>query len=443
MKIKDTSQKADLYLENFSRHNPFVKAIQQLRLTKSELEERLTNRPDVINGFEYASASTKEIAIDKSLYLTPPYAIDIYSRLLTLMTMGYLNRHPAESDYDKYIHLSDINEAPAPESLNDSGSSVFVFGCSGAGKTQLFERLLDIMGTSIEHPPSEYTGHRKLTQLLWVKLDMKLGDSRSAFYRNVIEKIDAVLDTNFATNMPSGDSKDERFLYMIKVCRMVCLGLFVIDDVQWAMSETNRANEKKVTNQFLESLFNQLGVPIVFIGTPESKTLEGLREQTGRRLSHNGRVEINLHKVKSTFWQNLVRILFVNFLNMPEQNVTEEFFHVIHYYTEGNGDRLQSIVFNLLRKELDGDITFEQIFSAYKEEKEGFEVLKSPYSAINEASKKGVLLSGLNGNKEKKPRLEPSGDETSFNSDTFDEFIDEDDDEFEDQFIHKGNVDEF
>lgn len=415
-------------MDTLVKGNPLVTAIEERALSEDELKHKITVRCDNNVGFDKWGCSQMEVGLDTDFFISPPHAYTLYSRIRQLMMMGYVKRHPASYDYDKYIHLADLRKTPAPKKLKGSGKSIFIRGRSGEGKTTLLDSLLDTFETVIEHQPSPLTGGRKIRQVSWVKVDMSKGASRKAFYLDVIQEIDKVLDTSFASKIPSRDLEGERLLYMIKVCRMACLGVLVIDDVQWALSGTAANANQKITNEFLEQLFNQLGIPLVFIGTPEAEKLKGFAEQTGRRLAHNGSIEINSDLVTSTFWRDMVKTMFVSFLGMDSRHINDDFYHIVHYYTEGNASRLKTIVGNLLRREMTGCITAEYIHEAYSQEKGAFEKLKTPFVELSSSAGKKLNT------KSNKPSPKASPDRTEPES------ITEDEEDFEDIFIIKGET---
>ncbi|WP_218396203.1 ATP-binding protein [Alteromonas lipotrueae] len=417
------------FMDTFVKGNPLVTAIEKRALSEDDLSHKITVRCDNNLGFAEWDCAGMEVGLDTGFFMSPPHAYELYSRIRLLMMMGYVKRHPASYDYDKHIHLADLKKIPAPKKLKGTGNSIFIRGRSGGGKTTLMESVLDTIPTVIEHPPSPLTGGREIRQVSWVKVDMSKGASRKAFYRNVIQEIDKVLGTSFAAKIPSRYVEDERFLYMIKVCRMACLGVLVIDDVQWALSGTAANANQKVTNEFLEQLFNLLGIPLVFIGTPEAEKLKGFAEQTGRRLAHNGMIEINSDSVTSTFWRDMVKTMFVSFLGMDSDHINNDFYHIIHYYTEGNASRLKTIVGNLLRREVTGNITAEHIHEAYSQEKGAFEELKTPFIQLSQS--KGKKLSG------KATSSKPQ--KNTANKTTVEDSC-EDEDDFEDAFIITGGT---
>jgi len=420
------------FLEDLVQGNPFVTSLEKLALSENELSQAVTKRSDKRADFVFANPRVKEIALDKGFYICPPNAYELYMQIRTLIIMGYVNRHPASNDYDKYLHLQDLRAIPAPEKIKDPGNSIFIRGRSGEGKTTLINSILRNISVTIEHEPSHLTGGRKIRQVSWVKIDMSKGVSRKGFYLNVIQQIDLALGTSFATRIRRSDVEEERLIYMIKVCRMACLGLLVIDDVQWALSGNAANANGKVTNEFLEQLFNQLGVPLLFIGTPEAEKLKGFAEQTGRRLAHNGMIEIHAEPVESAFWHHLVTEVFTSFFRMPNEAFNPSFYHMVHYYSEGNGSRLKSIVAHLLRKGVSGVVTDKQIYDAYVQEKGAFERIKTPFVQLSENAGKSLNRKSSENkhhpdHSKNIPPDEPSGEE---------------DDDFEDAFIIKGSLHE-
>lgn len=361
--------------------NPFVSRLEKHSLSEEQLGESLNTPDKLLETLVSKPNWYKEGSLEKGFFQLPPHGYALYTRIMQLIRMGYINRNPATDDYDKYLHTAGL-EAPMPETLKDSGTAMLYRGPSGMGKTKLINLLLSTLPRVIEHEPSVETGYRALTQVLWIKIDMEVLGTRAGLFAAIAEELDRLLGTRFAPRVNKQPTLTLKRLALIKYCRMACLGLLVIDDAQWALKQHSATDDKKVSNAFIEQLFNQLGVPMVFVITPEQDTLKNSHRTTTRRISHNGNYEEPPYQVVDVFWQGLVKTYFTKFLSVPESLMEKEFFQCVHYYTDGNLSNLKRIVADFLQKSPPNPASlFQCVDAAYRNTKDQLEGLKVPFDA--------------------------------------------------------------
>ena len=304
--------------------------------------------------------------------------------------MGYLNRNPATDDYDKYLHEGGIT-APMPETLNDAGTSLLFRGSHGMGKTQLTNRLLSTLPPVVVHEASQMTGYRSPKQVLWIKIDMEVVGTRTGLITSIAEELDKRLNIRFAPRIDKLSNLTKKRLAIIKYCRMASLGLLVIDDSQWALKKYKSDDDKKVSNEFIEQLFNQLGIPMVFIITPDSGSLKSAKGTTTRRITHNGNYEEPPYESKEVFWTDLIEIYFAKFLQVPKAYLDDNFLNCIHYYTEGNVGALKKIVADFLQRGLpEHNTLLGCIDAAYRNTKGELEELKLPFETVTKSTGKSL-----------------------------------------------------
>jgi len=348
---------ANLLLEQWIDNNPFIVTLQALRLDEPELKSQLSARDDITSDYSTLPNSVKRIGLAKRFYVPPEYTFDLYNQVYHLMLIGYLNRHPKTDDYDKYLNLIEngevsLKELPSPNSLIDAGTSMLCTGRSGHGKTTIFDKILKTFECSeCFHSSTENTGFRRLPQVMYVKTYIKSATSKKAFLVSILNAIDEKLKSRLSAKLPVRDTVGEQVIYVMKICRMVGLGLLVIDDVQWVLNAKTTKDNKVVTNEFLEEFYNDLGVPMIFIGTPAAGNLFSAptqTEQSERRLISDGKFVLSDHSIEHPTWKTMVKALSVNFLGMSETLVDKEFGHAIFYYCEGNISKLKRLVNHIL-----------------------------------------------------------------------------------------------
>jgi Cdc6-like AAA superfamily ATPase len=368
--------------------NPFISALEDRVLSEDMLEEELNERSDLVPGFAIVAEHNKELALGKRFYVLPPQGLAIYKRILQLIRMGYLNRNPATDDYDKHLHKAGL-DASLPETLDEAGTSMLFRGPTGMGKTKLTNTILSTLPSVVTHDASQLTGHRSIKQVLWVKIDMEVVGTRAGLITAIAEELDKRLQIRFAPRIDKLKHLTNKRHALIKYCRMACLGLLVIDDAQWALKKYKTDDDRKVSNEFIEQLFNQLGVPMVFIITPDVDSLKSMKGTTTRRISHNGNYEEPPYEVTEEFWIKLIGIYFEKFLSVPETALDKDFFNCIHYYTDGNVGALKRIVADFLQRGLPNHASLLQCIDiAYRNTNGEIEELKLPFKTVTKSTGK-------------------------------------------------------
>lgn len=350
----------NVLLEKWVDGNPFIVALEKLKLTELELMSKLAERDDLQDGFCGAPAFIRRIGLSKKFFVPPEYSFELYERIYHLMVVGYLNRHPKSDDYDKYLHdinagKQSIKNVPKPPSFLDAGTAMLMLGRSGHGKTKEVDKILSFLELKNHfHPPSEETGWRRVPQVLWIKVFIKSTSSKRPFLLSILNAIDEKLGSNLASRLPSATVGDE-IIYVIKMCRMVGLGMIVVDDVQFVLNASKTKDAKKLTNEFLEDLYNDLGIPMFFIGTPEVTDLfaeKNQPEQTERRLISDGLFRVKDYASDSVTWKELVKATMLNFLGLKRDWLTDELESILFYYCDGNVSKLKRLTeFLLVQKE--------------------------------------------------------------------------------------------
>ncbi|WP_194757153.1 AAA family ATPase [Aliidiomarina indica] len=367
----------NVFLQQWVDGNPFIMTLEKLKLTEPELMSKLAERDDLLDGFSAAPESIKRIGLSKKFFVPPEYSYELYERIYHLVLVGYLNRHPKTDDYDKYLHdieagKQSVKNVPKPTSILDAGTSMLMLGRSGHGKTKEVDKILSCLDVKGHfHPPSEETGWRRVPQVLWIKVFIKSTSSKRPFLQSILNAIDEKLGSNLASRLPSATVGDE-IIYVIKMCRMVGLGMIVVDDVQFVLNANKTKDAKKLTNEFLEDLYNDLCIPMFFIGTPEVTDLfadKNQPEQTERRLISDGLFRVQDYKSDSPTWHELVEATMLNFLGLKRDWLNDNLKQILFYYCEGNVSKLKRLTEFLLteKQKLTKSSLSERIYRAHCE----------------------------------------------------------------------------
>ncbi|WP_206751201.1 ATP-binding protein [Desulfosporosinus sp. Sb-LF] len=191
-----------------------------------------------------------------------------------MLRRGYIARNPIkQKDFNQRIHSISEQDEKLIESvtfqgfkdIKSSALTLSIIGISGIGKTTAIEKLLKMYPQVIRHT-KKYEGMAlNRTQIVWLKLDCPFDGSLKTFCQIFFKAVDDVLETNYYDKF--GDARNSRGKMMIDMERLATIhsvGVIAIDEMQHLISKKTDPDELL---NFLVTLENKIGVPIILIGT--------------------------------------------------------------------------------------------------------------------------------------------------------------------------------
>lgn len=272
--------------------NPLIAALPKLE-TEKEIIRKLTSAP-IYNVEEINLDPSLRLHILQRLYqvFQPlPKHIEIWNIINTSIRQGYISRNPFDKEYKRYVNKTgkeiinrsfDINSST---SFRTTASASLIIGYSGMGKTTTVNRVLGHIPQVIVHNYFE-NQHFNQIQLSYLRLEAPHNSSLKALTLQFFMKIDELLGTeNFKRYVSRNLSVDAMLPLMGQVAQNIGLGLLVIDELQ----HLNKSGARQIMNYFV-NLINSFGVPILFVGTPESYSFLQNEFRISRRVTGNGEV---------------------------------------------------------------------------------------------------------------------------------------------------------
>ena len=158
-----------------------------------------------------------------------------------------------------------------------------LIGESGVGKTSMLEQLLNNFPEVIKHTEYNNIKMQYPFQVVWIKVDCPQNSGVKDLCEEILGRLDEA--TNSEPTKPEKTiSKLIRQLEQtIKSC---FLGLLVIDEMQ-RLTSRRTGGDNKLLN-FLHSLMNKLGVPILFCANPPFHNTLSLEFKAARRAESGG-----------------------------------------------------------------------------------------------------------------------------------------------------------
>ncbi|PEI51998.1 ATP-binding protein [Bacillus pseudomycoides] len=242
------------------RGNPLIEALPPI-LSPEEAYEKMSYYP----AFDEIEASlpthVRYHAIPRINRFFQPVMqhLDLEQRFSRLLRHGYVSRNPRLPDYNRALN--------GTQDIRSTASSMTLMGFSGIGKTTAIERILSLYPQVILH---EYP--LNLMQVVWLKLNCPHDGSLKSLCLDFFLKMDQLLGTNYYEKFGSRrNSISSMVTRMGQIARLHCIGAIVIDEIQHLLA-TRDNNSEKMMNFFV-TLVNEVGVPIMMIGTMRAKAV--------------------------------------------------------------------------------------------------------------------------------------------------------------------------
>jgi hypothetical protein len=295
--------------------NPLQEALPPY-LTTQQLILRLKYRPDYQESQRSESDENRVQLLQYGLrFFTPlDVHIDLYRRFSNLIRTGYFNRNPLTETLERKpkprIRTFDQYEEQYQAYQDEPPSTAAGFnmaGTSGIGKSFSILRILNLFPQVIRH--SLYRGHPFTQhQLVWLKIDCPFDGYPRALCISFFKVVDAILGTTYKDSyVKRGRLEAELLNDMSTVADNHFLGVLVIDEIQ-RLSLAKSGGTRKLLNFFVQ-LLNEIGVPVVLVGTYKALDVFGtafsyLRRGTGQGDLIWDRMENDAQ------WQVFVKSLF-------------------------------------------------------------------------------------------------------------------------------------
>ncbi|WP_144513245.1 ATP-binding protein [Bacillus sp. FJAT-22090] len=200
---------------------------------------------------------------------------------------GYVYRNPLQKQHVQTLNelhnkLVNNEEIGLPPNIRNSASSFTLIGFSGIGKTSAIERILSLYPQVIlhQHPLN-------FIQVVWIKLNCPFDGSLKTLCMDFFQKIDLQIGTNYYEKYgkPS-NSVSSMVTRMGQISRLHCVGALIIDEIQHLLSAKGVASEMMMN--FFVTLVNEIGIPVMFIGTMKARALLQKDFRQARRSSGQG-----------------------------------------------------------------------------------------------------------------------------------------------------------
>ncbi|MFD2170072.1 ATP-binding protein [Tumebacillus lipolyticus] len=259
------------------RGNPLIEALPPM-LEAEEAYDKLCLFPPYDEGERFLSPEIRFHALYRVQHFFQPIIrhLELEQKFSRLLRTGYLHRNPLDPS-----QVQQVTGQPAPN-VRSSASSLTFMGFSGIGKTTAVERVLSLYPQCILHeePVSR-------VQIVWLKLNCPHDGTLKSLCMDFFLKIDDLIGTNYYQKYGHRrNSISAMVSQMGRVARLHCIGALIIDEIQHLLTAKDKGSEKMMN--FFVTLINEVGIPIMLIGTMRARTVLQQDFRQARRGSGQG-----------------------------------------------------------------------------------------------------------------------------------------------------------
>jgi hypothetical protein len=284
-------------------------------------------------------------------FFTPlPIHLALHQQLDRIIRSGYRNRNPMVPGYWPGTNraIAEMRERYKNSKVRPNAPHVtsprgFTFiGVSGIGKSTAIKRILAMYDQIIYH--SCYNG-KPFThvQITWLHLQCPRKGNLSILVKTFFQALDALLGTTYYRDFVEHSRKRvEEFIPDMKNLALKhSLGVLVIDEIQNLVSAPGTSADELLN--FLVEMDNEVGVPIVLVGTFKAeRILCGNEFRRARRAAGQGdRIweRMKEDEVWLKFAKRLWKYQFVqNPVPWTKEYVPTELIHALYEESQGITD---------------------------------------------------------------------------------------------------------
>lgn len=245
----------------------------------------------------------------KSLVYPLPEALTLESTFSSMLRFGYVSQNPLDASNWRFRYqLAESKKYDDVKRENEStASALLATGISGMGKTTMAKSILNLYPRVIRH--KKYRGTEiNIIQIPWVKISIPKDGLLSGLCHAFFMAIDGLLGTNFLQQYVGKNiSIDTKLLGMERIASNYFVGAIVIDEFQ--NLNLAKAGGAQIVLSYLRHIIDNVGVPLVIIGTPSVGGLFMHGLQDARRVSESGLIEIMRPEAGSRQWEGFMDVL--------------------------------------------------------------------------------------------------------------------------------------
>ncbi len=317
--------------------NPMIEALPKLPTNDDEVIRQLFVMPNIRSSDKDLNKYERIMLLPeiKNYFFPFDRVLKLNACIESMMRNAYVARNPLSAEWKQTINrensISDYSDNRQIEVLTPTHCAAII-GVSGCGKTTAINRIMAQYPRVIIH--REYKGaHFTQTQIPYIKVDAPHNGSYVTFCNSVFEEIDRYADSNTQDRYGATTNNPANMIHSMR--RMLLLynvGILIVDEVQYLLNSNKDPDEIMA---FFVSLANQLGVPIVFVGTPKAQELFDGSLATARRASMDGFFNFSPFAKDDEEWVAMLNGLFPRCILHNSVDISSEMVNAFYDCSQG------------------------------------------------------------------------------------------------------------
>lgn len=215
--------------------------------------------------------------------------VQLEERIGMMIRRGYVGRNLNDGSLNKRLQQGyELIKAGGEKTANFSvekttARSMSLIGISGSGKSKSFDRVLETYPQVIYHESANFI------QLTYLKIECPSNGDLESLCLNFFSAVDAILETNYEQKYAKQRLSVPKMLSLMRqTATNRAIGVLVIDEIQ-RLTQVRAVGKEQMLEFFVE-LVNQVGIPVVLVGTPKARPIFELELQSGRRSAGIGSI---------------------------------------------------------------------------------------------------------------------------------------------------------
>ncbi len=271
--------------------NPFIEALPPILSVKqagTNLKGRILYKPSDRNADAKARMHMVVSLLDDYFQPLSQHVL-LEERISMMIRRGYVGRNLNDGSLNRKLQEGyELIKSDGTQPVNfatekTTARSMSLIGISGSGKSSSLNRILETYPQVIFHEA------RNFIQITYLKIECPSNGDLESLCLNFFSGVDNILGSDYERRYAKQRLSLPKMLALMRqTANNRAIGVLVIDEIQ-RLSQVRSGGKEHMLEFFVE-LVNQVGIPVVLVGTPKARPILELEMQSGRRSSGIGSI---------------------------------------------------------------------------------------------------------------------------------------------------------